>query len=566
MSVAETADRPVSGARARRRGRLPAWPLAVAALVVGAVALRLWGVRHGLPYVFNADENAHFVPRAIGMFGHSLNPEYFINPPAYTYLLHAAFWVRWGGRDAVGEAFAADPSTAFTIARVLAGVLGAAAAGFLVWAGARLFDRRVGLIAGTLLAVAFLPVHYGHLALNDVPALAPLCLSLVGVAGVYRTGRLREYALAGAGLGVACATKYTAGIVLLCLVAAAVVGSDPLSHPHSRGLTLLGGLAVAAVFAVAGFLVANPYALVDLDTFRDGLQMQSETATDGGGKLGLGDNGLLYYLGTTTWGLGWIPALAAAGGAIGLSIRRPRLGLILVPAPVVFLLFMGFQDRFFARWLLPIYPILCLLAAWAVVALAGRRRWAVAVGAVALCAQGLVFSVHNDLVLSRPDTRELARAWMVDHIPAGTNIVVEPIAPNQWAFDPSGPSRATGSGARWNKWATSRFHGKPVKLEDYERTLSPGLVERYERGDHCWVLTGSTQYGRAFKEPGEVPRAIAYYDELRGRGEEVYRVSPLSGGEPVRDFSFDFSFNAYPLDYDRPGPEIVIYRLHGGDC
>jgi hypothetical protein len=169
-------------------------------------------------------------------------------------------------------------------------------------------------------------------------------------------------------------------------------------------------------------------------------------------------------------------------------------------------------------------------------------------------------------VLSRADTRALARQWMVENIPAGTNIVVEPIAPNQWAFDPEGPSRATGSGARWNKWPTSRFRGRPVKLEDYERTLSPGLVDRYTRGDHCWVVTGSTQYGRAFAEPDEVPGAIAYYRELRSRGEQVYRVSPMSGADPVRDFSFDFSFNAYPLDYQRPGPEIVIYQLQGQDC
>jgi hypothetical protein len=169
-------------------------------------------------------------------------------------------------------------------------------------------------------------------------------------------------------------------------------------------------------------------------------------------------------------------------------------------------------------------------------------------------------------VLSRADTRALARAWMVENLPAGTNIVVEPIAPNQWAFDPGGPSRATGSGARWNKWATSRFRGMPVKLEDYERTLAPGLVDRYVRGDHCWVVTGSTQYGRAFEEPDEVPGAIAYYRELRRRGRQVYRVTPMSGGEPVDGFSFDFSFNAYPLGYERPGPEIVIYRLPGGDC
>jgi len=80
------------------------------------------------------------------------------------------------------------------------------------------------------------------------------------------------------------------------------------------------------------------------------------------------------------------------------------------------------------------------------------------------------------------------------------------------------------------------------------------------------VLTGSTQYGRAFAEPEEVPQAIDYYEELERRGEVVYRVSPYGSGEEVGKFSFDFSFNHYPLAYERPGPEIVIYRLSGGDC
>src|SRR5215213_5216140 len=56
--------------RAAARGRRGAWPAALAVLALVALALRLWGHRHGLPYVFNADENAHFVPRAIGFFGH----------------------------------------------------------------------------------------------------------------------------------------------------------------------------------------------------------------------------------------------------------------------------------------------------------------------------------------------------------------------------------------------------------------------------------------------------------------------------------------------------------------
>ncbi len=495
------------------------------------------------------------MPRAIGMFGHSLNPDYFINPPAYTYLLHVAFWARWGTRAAVGDAFAADPGSAFAIARVLAAVLGAAAVGLLALAGRRLFDLRVGLVAGALLAVAFLPVHYSHLAVNDVPAMAALCLSLVGIAGVYRRGGLWDYALAGAALGLACATKYTAGIVVLCLIAAA----------RERRLA---GLSLAAALAVAAFVVANPYSVLDWETFREGLEQQSQASSDGGGKLGLvGESGLLYYLGTLTWGLGWLPVLAAAAGAVWLSVRDRRLALVLVPAPVVFLLFMGLQDRFFARWLLPIYPLLCLLAAWAAVETAARVRrgrvWPVVAAGALLCVQGLVFSVHNDVVLARDDTRALAREWMVENIPEGGRVVIEPIAPDQWAMDTGRPSAATGTGNRWIKWPTSRFRGRAVKLEDFERTLRPSLLDRYQRAGYCYVVTGSTQYGRALTEPEEVPQAMAYYDELRRRADVVYRVSPL-GDDPVRSFSFDFSFNSYPLGYERPGPEVVIHRLR--DC
>jgi hypothetical protein len=531
--------------RAAERFALPAIP-------VLALVLRLWGIHHGLPYVYNPDENAHFVPRAIGMFGHSLDPQYFVNPPAFTYVLHLAFWARWGSRAAVGDAFAADPSTALTIARVLVALLGAAAVGLLAWAGARLVDKRVGLVAAALLAVAFLPVHYGHQAVNDVPALAPLCLSLVGVAGIYRTGRLREYALAGAALGVACATKYTAGIVLLCLLGAAATA--PANR--WRGLALAGGA------ALAGFAVTNPYAFFDFDMFREGLSRQSEASSDGGGKLGLvGDSGVLYYLGTLTWGLGWLPALAAAGGAAWLAVARRRLALVLVPAPLLFLLFMGLLDRFFARWMLPVYPLLALLAAIGALEALRRVPAPAVVAAVLLCAQGLVFAIHNDVVLARPDTRALARAWMVANVPEGTKVVIEPVAPDQWAMDVGHPSRLTRTGHRWEKWRTSNFRGHRVKLEDYERTLSPAMLDRYVRGRYCVVLTGSIQEGRALRQPDAVPRAIAYYRDLERRGRVLYRVSPLSGGRAVPPFSFDFSFNAYPLEYQRPGPEIVIRQI-----
>ena len=549
------------------------WLLAAAGIVAGALALRLWGLGHGLPYVYNADENAHFVPRAIGMFGHSYNPNYFVNPPAYTYLLHVVFDLRFGGRAGVGEAMATDRTSVFELARLVSALLGALAVALLTWAGRRLDGGAVGLIAGALLAVAFLPVHYSHLALNDAPTLAPVCLALLGVATIYRHNGYGGYAIAGLALGVACATKYTAGILMLTIIAAAL--ATPVRGRAGR----IYGLLLAGVLALAGFLIANPFALLDFDAFRDGLSHQSEASGDSAGKLGLStDSGIAYYLGTAAWGLGWLPALAALAGAIGLTLRDRRLALVLVPAPVVFLLFMGTQDRFFARWLLPVYPLLCLLAAWAVVAAAAwlaprlRQRTAVVAGVLGalLCVQGLVFSVHNDVVLARPDTRQLVRDWMVDHVPIRSKVVIEPFVPAAWAADAQSVREGTGDGLRWNKWPTTRAPddqgGGVIRFEDYERTTRPGLLGAYARGGFCWVVTGSSQYGRAFAEPREVPDAIRYYAALERDAKRVYDIRPDEGGKGRLPFSYDFSFNAYPLSYGRMGPEVRIYRLSGGKC
>src|SRR6266581_3300874 len=103
-----------------------AWPLLGGVLAVG-LGLRLWGLRQGLPYAYNADEADHFVPRAVGMFAHGLDPHYFVNPPAYTYLLHFLFSIAYGGKQGVLRTFALHPASVYTLARVAAAALGAAA-------------------------------------------------------------------------------------------------------------------------------------------------------------------------------------------------------------------------------------------------------------------------------------------------------------------------------------------------------------------------------------------------------------------------------------------------------
>ena len=559
-----------------------AW-CALALLLALAFGLRLWGIQQGLPSIYNIDEDGHFVPKAVDMFSGGLNPHYFVNPPALTYVLHLVFALWLGGSKGVQSEFALHPERVYLLARVTVALLGTGAVWMLYLLGARLFDRRVGLLAAALETVAFLPVFYGHYALNDAPTLLPLTLSLFGSAGVLQRGRRIDYVLAGVGLGLGCASKYTAGIVVVPLLSAIVMRY--LTGPPGQGRRVLVGMALAGAGALFAFLVANPYALLDFQHFHSELIHQSSLADEAQGKLGAPtDGGLLYYLWSLSWGLGWLPALAALGGGIAIWRHDWRLGWLLVPAPLLFLAFMGLQDRYFGRWLLPIFPIVCVLGAFFGLLLAAKLVSLARSGRIAsaalpslivalLLAQGLVHSVHSDLVLARADTRNLTRAWMVTHVPRGAKIVLEPVVLNSWIKD----SESAAGSDLWVKYPALQSVIAPdgslapqsvhaVALEDYETTLSPALIGWYERLSYCWVVSGYTESGRALVNPSAAPLAVAYYRALAAQAQVVYHVSPYAKGATPVAFNFDWTFDTYPLAYERPGPEMTVYRLHGGRC
>ena len=632
---------------ADRDGRLWAW-CGLALVLCVALGLRLWGIKEGLPYVYNIDEAGHFVPKAVAMFSDGLNPRYFVNPPGLTYVLHFVFDAWFGGADGVHGEYVRHPGEVFLVGRVTVALLGTASVWMLYLLGARLFNRRLGLLAAAIEAVAFLPVSYGHLALNDAVTLLPLTLSLFGSAGVMRYGRKRDYALAGIGLGLACASKYTAGIAIVPLVGAAaahyldsidttrvrpVRGQPTGGHilAAQPGRRVVIGIVLAGACALVSFLIANPYALLDFKLFYSELVHQSSLSDEAQGKLGAPKEiGIFYYLWSFSWGLGWVPAVAALGGAITIWRRHARIGWLLVPAAILFLAFMGLQDRYFGRWLLPIFPIACVLAAYFASQLvrvilekampparaggmrtvanpkapqfedetlvssdgpmasgmpaadqaprsSSRRRHltllAGALVAIVLLAQGVLYSVHNDLVLSRADTRNITRAWMVGHVPRGAPIVVEPVVLDSWIEEGSGGSRSD----RWLKYQSLQSVIAPdgslapqtiheVTLEDYETTLSPALIGWYENLGYCWVVVGSTESGRALADPRAAPFASAYYHALATQAEVAYRVSPYSSGSSPTRFGFDWSFDYYPLSYAHPGPEMTVYRLRGGRC
>jgi 4-amino-4-deoxy-L-arabinose transferase-like glycosyltransferase len=542
--------------------RVPGWALILAGLVLLGLALRLWGIKYGLPFGYQTDEERLYVRSAAKMLDRTtLDPHYFMNPPAFTYLLIAEFRVIFGHGTALQYVELPARGDLFLAARLTAAVIGTGAIALTFFATRRFFgDVVVSLLAAMLMAVAFLPVFYSHVALDNVPAMTAALVSLIGTAAILRRGWTRDFVIAGAGLGLAAATKYLDGIVVVPLLIAALLA------PVDRKAKLWGA-AVALGVAFATFLICNPYALIDFTKFKHDLDVQNRTA--GMEKIGQdAGGGIQHYLYTFGWGLGYIPSGFAILGAATLWSRDRRLFWVLVPVVPLFLIYMGLKTRYFGRWMLPAFPIVCMLAAYGAVRTVewiSSRRPALrplllGAAALALAAQSVVYVIHDDRVLSRPHTMNLARDWMVDHIPSSSKVIVEPLRQNVWR----------------RPWPQSQFRlfgGGQDDPVEYTQYLSADLVGLYQRLGYCWVFASSDFWGPALADRDESRGAPGYYRALQREGTAVFSASPygdvnspVGAGLDKVPFGYDWSFDFYPMAYTRPGPAVAVYRLHHGLC
>ena len=207
--------------------------------------------------------------------------------------------------------------------------------------------------------------------------------------------------------------------------------------------------------------------------------------------------------------------------------RRLTMALVLLPAPIAFIVFMGDQQRFFGRWLMPIFPIVALLGAYATVELV---RWLVRTRRVpVLVAAGVAAVVMLGQGLATVDPQR-RRAVASGHPQPDPAVDGGPRARGRQGGDRAGGGGqlghrrraarcpATASGARWQRYPTWETNvdanGNPlpagehryVAVDQYERTLRPALLTQYSQDGYCWVVIGSLQAGRSFAQPKVAPR------------------------------------------------------------
>ena len=545
------------------RSRAPA--LVLALILVVAAALRFWSLGHGLPYAYNLDERAHFVPHAVAMTSGDLNPGYFINPPALTYLLAA--WLSVIHLGGVEQWFADDPGAVFLWSRVIAVAFGVGAVAATYAAGREWFGRRAGLVAAAIMAVAFLPVFYSRLALNDGPGVLPCALALWASAIVLRTGSTKALLAGGACVGLAASLKYSDGAIVIALVAAALL-SPALSFKQA-----FKGLVYAGLIAIAAVIVTNPYLFADWSTFTHDLDRQRKFAS-GAALLGQPErNGWVYYVTSSAWALGIVPGvLAVAGGVLLLVKGRRREAIVFGALIVLYFLYMGSQSRFYARWMLPLYPALAILAAYAMAQIRQRAVFG-AVVALALIPSAYT-TIRNAIVLGREDTRIADPRLAGAQHPAGhegglragrAERVVRRDRGRRAEGRPGAPVGPLHAQLGRHRELAREFRGAryPASFQNYQRTLWPGMLDVYRREGYCWIVTGSTQYGRARPSRTACRRRCATTGRCASRPTWPSARARWATGTCRATRSTSPSTTSTGLT-NGPGPEMIVYKLR--DC
>ena len=511
------------------------------------LTLNLWGINFGLPFFMHPDESI-YLPRALTiLYSSDLNPYYFYNPPLLTYMYSLVMSLYFVCGKLLGwfasmtdfqELYLSNITSFFVIARTINAVLGVGICLLVYQIGKKLFDKVSGLIASIFVCSSFLIVKDSHYAVNDISGTFFLILSFSYIVGIYTKGRLKDYVLSGLFAGMAVATKYNMGIVLFPLV---------LAHLLSRKERIVNKKFMWAVLScLGGFVLFCPWIFLDYKAFWTDFANQSSMSMNTG--LG-GSTSFSYmeYIFTLIWGYGFLPLCFFIIGSIHLwRGKRARKLLLIFCFPLSYFLLLGGIKLFYVRFAIPLIPYLCLLSACGIIAVVHRISYPHRVIVLVLVtlvsvSQGIIFSCKHNHLISKPDTRVLARDWISNNLPYGSKIVTEGYSPDLKVYcDRDRLKENINNYQVENVWTDLPL----MELNDYK-----------EQGFE-YVITSSYIRDRYLDSPSE----YNFYITLEEKAEQVFYISPAHGKLPFyMDEVYSPFWNIFILD--SPGPKIKIYKI-----
>lgn len=452
--------------------------------------------------------------------------------------------------------------------------------------GLRVFDESTALLGAALLAVCVLHIQLAHFMTVDMMMSAMLTAGLLIGVRFAQEGQWKDALGMGILLGLTMACKFN-GVTLGAGLAAAYAVAW-LSNRRR-----LSELLFCALLTMLGWLLAfgtfEHYALRDPRTYAHAIGIQARMVT---GKTDwpytrqyVNTAPYIFQLkNLVIWGMGWVLGLAAVGGALWTTAEivlsffkeRPTRGadadarvrqwfadpqragvMVLLGWAIPFFAYTARLEVKFLRYMLPLVPMLCLLAAHLLLVSgdALARRWARAPAArkilpAIVLASASIWAVGYMRVYAHEHPWQAASRWFYRHAPPGSTYTWE-----LWG-DPL-PANLPDEGLYRNEYGYRdvRMHiYYDMAPQDKLRHIASSLRE----ADYV-VLSTPRIYLSVARLPWRYPVEIRYYQLLFTEQlgyELVARFTAFPGWGPVEvnDLGADQSF----YDYDHP--LVLIFR------
>jgi hypothetical protein len=480
----------------------------------------------------------------------------------------------------LGCLFTVRPLALVLPVRVLSALFGTATAYVVGRIAASLSasrPREAALWGSAIYAVNYLVGRDGHFAVSDAALCLGVALTLLACARA-ATGKLAWLPWAGFFAGCSFGIKYSAvGLLVPCVVAGGIAAV-------TRRREAIRPLLAAVAAAIVGTILMAPQALAHWADFQQGLHGLADRY-DAGIEPPRAPRGWIFYplfVLPPSFGLaGYV--LCVAGLASKLR-RNPWVAAPLGTYVVAcYALLLGAVQLVFVRYASPLVPALAAAGGAFAVDLIDRvcarielPRIAATVSlAIVILTPPAVRLVQFDRLLSRPDTRDLAREWLVSQAPGKTvltegnwghvqaiearhAIVCQQELPaTLWQPTPvlAVSQQPTPSGLGDRGWGAIGFAGSEWyrEREGQQRELLPDL-----HADTAPNFLAQARGPRAFgAQSGE-----SYW----GARDPAcwHQVAHFSPGD-LDEGQWD-NYDAFFLPYvdlstsERPGPEIFIYE------
>jgi 4-amino-4-deoxy-L-arabinose transferase-like glycosyltransferase len=334
---------------------------------------------------------------------------------------------------------AATNAGLFLAGRLVSALLGTATLPVLYLLGRRLFGRRAGLIAALFYGVAPLAVLHAHFFTVDVTATFFVSLALLWSARLLTSQTWSDYALAALWAGLAAATKYNAGLVMIAPIVAHFLNKAPNACRKHRAAQFV----VLVTIALVTFLIACPGPWLNFDAFWNGLPgypssgLRYELIDHSRGGHGYlftnTGNGWWYHLAVSLpFGLGLGLLIAGLIGLVSALRQRTKADWLLLAFFLVYFGISGLSNVRFARYMLPLFPVFCLWAARFLMALRLPSRTDLIIGLIVPILP-LYSSVYLLRCMTTPDPRDAAANFLEQHAPQGAQIAFATVP---WFYSP----------------------------------------------------------------------------------------------------------------------------------